>query len=384
MNCPDAQYKPNSESFQHSNPCFIGDPIYLRTRLGLKVGFASWNDLEAAQQDCSGNACYFGQISSFLDSETKQKVVLPHGFGAVFLRNGEPLICGQFDKGTICDYQKAKVFTGNDSIGNEQQLWFSPDGDLYLVAFKDGVPKGPGIKVDKKGNALFGHFENGLLNGHGIIELFYGASWEGSLVDDQPTGIGTFVYSQLTGKLNKQKWCSLKVNGSSISDSSVAVDSFDNRFIGKFDKGSLNGQGLVLTHSNMAIEAVFSNNEIIKLLSFVSFDGDQLHATLLNDTVRGTGYFIDKEANVYKGTVSGKHKRYWDQVWKIAVDKKQTEKRREERLEKSPQFSTVSRLISYRSPSWGDTSSVIDHCPNYQGRLARERLNLFSPLGEEV
>lgn len=250
-----------------------------------------------------------------------------HGEGTLHKEDGT-IKSGEWDKGTLTqtlvDVQlKNGHYNGYvknnkpDGIGKMEYA----DGSLYSGKWKNGIFDGSGVYVNGS-DTIVGDWENGKISGDVIYrsdKFFY----EGSMVDNYPTGIGNLTFednSFYTGNWVDGKRAGIGdiyyVNGDSYSGEwednqfsgygKYIYETQKASYEGEWLDGLQNGQGYYRS-PEFAYRGEWEKGWMDGEGTLVFNNGDKYEGTVHENLIDGIGTYTFKDGNYYEGEfVEGK------------------------------------------------------------------------------
>lgn len=308
----------------HYSLCFEGNPKMVELVFGLKVGFASFGQIEEAGRRPLKSAYFVGRTAPVYDETTQQIHRYPDGFGVIFRNDGVPVGCGTFSCGYFQTLEPVGVPQKGKADPKTKKVVIFPDKSIFCGTVINGVPAGEGTLITQKGSTIKGVFKQGAVTGVTQIDTYYGARWEGVFKHGRPLGQGLLTFQnpeddplhvrahslQHTRRpafqfpfVKQVQYC-VSVQGETIFSGDVCIDKSGNYFFGRFENSAMNGLGLLLTTHGYTIEAKFVNDQIEQLTCIYGPKMEELVGHVLTPESEGIGCFVSRQGDMILGLVT--------------------------------------------------------------------------------
>ena len=164
----------------------------------------------------------------------------------------------------------ADKLSGNTDSGKCETSYTDNFGDsgIYKGDCNNGVPNGHGIVNYHKGDRFEGEFSNGKRNGQGKLVWANGGRYEGDFLNDERTGRGTYVWAD------------------------------GDQYEGEWFNGAITGKGKLIWANGGQYEGDFLNDEITGKGKKVWANGDRYEGDFLNGKRNGKGSYWNASTGV--------------------------------------------------------------------------------------
>ena len=185
------------------------------------------------------------------------------------------------------------------------------NGDHYVGQIKDGKFNGKGVLTYKTGAKHQGEFLDGKKHGEGKITQLNGNSFEGNFINDVRHGKGTLKW--ISGAQIETEWENDKriypkeslyenITGNVlIAGYGIKKDIDNSHYLGEFEYGKLNGQGIYTSFTGLILQGEFTNDQLNGKGSLTKSNGDYYEGQFIDGFLNGKGFAIFSEGSRYDG-----------------------------------------------------------------------------------